>query len=484
VISGPHLPSSSDSPNDVPSSRVPDGNSHEAFNAAPREASRGNPLATRRRIAVATRAGGLPKLPEGFDAPNGDWRTIGADNLFEQLYLDADQADRITTALVEQHYKLLSDFWNQKISAMGWGPNSQQIAEKYGDGQPQRVRTYPHRLEEAYRRLKAPEDIERELTAHGARRRARAEASIEELVRAVLVDGILEPAEASIVLAQGELAGLTGTEVREFLFARLQAGGFQPLSNRQRSTNPFAEAWRVPGPTGVPTTPAPKGTRPISAVGGLLALGAIPVAVWLGFAFLTRPKSSNSAPPPTTVHALAGPSNGLNASGGGSSGVVPPLTHRPPPAAGSYGRPKAPPERSPVAPAPEPGDRGASSDERRPEQSTIPVVYTGRASDSMMQNLTWIWEPQGGAWSGTIGASDRSGIVYSGPVSATLDGSHLTFSITAKPPAGTNPCSISIEGTASIAEPDLTGEYHGASTCAGQFVNGTFSLSRTGPVAH
>src|SRR5215216_2024232 len=133
------------------------GDSAQPSPAAPSSPSAAQTIAD--RLAAVTSSGGLTALPPDFDDSNGDWRTVASDDVFERLYLDARQWQKITPEMVAAHAALLGDFWNDKQAKLSQGAAKHQFVEKYGDGNEAKVRTYSARVRAAHNALRTPELI-------------------------------------------------------------------------------------------------------------------------------------------------------------------------------------------------------------------------------------------------------------------------------------------------------------------------------------
>lgn len=71
------------------------------------------------RIRKATKEGGIKKVPDNFNNKDGDWVVINSTDPFEVLYLDYEQYEAITSEIIANNYKLLSEFWDTKIDTSG-----------------------------------------------------------------------------------------------------------------------------------------------------------------------------------------------------------------------------------------------------------------------------------------------------------------------------------------------------------------------------
>ncbi|MFQ5629523.1 MAG: hypothetical protein ACE5I1_12240, partial [bacterium] len=166
------------------------------------------------RIRAATLAGGLQKLPPGFDDDNGDWQCIKSDNVFERLYLDHTLFQHITPQLVEKNYRLLREFWEEKCALMHQGANRLRFQQKYG----QKIESYPQNLHLAYKQLVEPGGIENSFLRLDADRRQRGQERLEPMLIEALDDNVLEPAEENMVKNVGRSeTELTDAEIKDLI---------------------------------------------------------------------------------------------------------------------------------------------------------------------------------------------------------------------------------------------------------------------------
>ncbi len=147
------------------------------------------------RIREITTSGGLKKLPPGFDDDKGDWQCIKSDNVFERLYLDWRQYQDITPAMVEKHYRILREFWDEKCTLMSQGANRQRFKKKYGP----EIENYPRQLSLAYKQLMAPDGIENSFLQRDSARLQRGRDRLEPLLTEAMDDNVLEPAEENMI---------------------------------------------------------------------------------------------------------------------------------------------------------------------------------------------------------------------------------------------------------------------------------------------
>jgi uncharacterized protein YgiM (DUF1202 family) len=199
----------------------------------------------RKRIRRITAGGGMDELPPDFDDPDdGDWQVVRSENPFEQLYLDHEQYEDITSDMVQQHYELLYDFWKRKVEGVesGAGGVPRQIARLYGNGDKQAVRDRLEQTERAYGLLHDADGREACYQELSHTRVQQGREELEPLLAQSLRDGILEPSEAEGLFEAGREAGLQDEEVADFVKERLRADGFAPVGEPEGDT--FAEHLR------------------------------------------------------------------------------------------------------------------------------------------------------------------------------------------------------------------------------------------------
>lgn len=150
------------------------------------------------RIHLSTLAGGLIKIPENFNDSDGDWGVIKSkDNPFECLYLDYREYEKITREMVERNFRILSEFWQEKIRIMDQGATRVVIIQKYAgpEGSDRTIRNYPNILKQAYERLSQPNGIEHSYYEIEKRRQEIIRKEVEPFILLALKDKVLEPSE-------------------------------------------------------------------------------------------------------------------------------------------------------------------------------------------------------------------------------------------------------------------------------------------------
>ena len=194
------------------------------------------------RIRAAIENGGLDDLPEGFgDAEDGDWRIARSDDPFERLYLDRRLLGKITSEMVKQHYKLIHDFWNDKIEYLDTGTRlqSRRICSKYGGSRDDEevVREHREQTKEAYEKLRDRAGRERWSRRLEETRRERGYEEIRPLLRQSLRDNVLKPEEVEGLFKQGRRTDLREEEIADFILDELKERGYEPVG-RPRGRSP------------------------------------------------------------------------------------------------------------------------------------------------------------------------------------------------------------------------------------------------------
>jgi hypothetical protein len=205
------------------------------------------------RIAAITASGGLRALPAAFGDADGDWVTVRSDNPFTVLYLDHQQAFRITAEMVSRHRDLLLRFWQEKLRSMSQGAARFAILKKYGgpDESERLVRGYPEAIERAYEDLATQGRIEATYASLIAEQEETLFRQIDEKLEAFLVDGVLQPAEARALLELGDRAAIVREKVATRIHSKLRARGLVALSptpGLSLSEQLLSSAWTHPLP--------------------------------------------------------------------------------------------------------------------------------------------------------------------------------------------------------------------------------------------
>jgi hypothetical protein len=182
----------------------------------------------RERIAASTRAGGLRRVPEGFDEQGGDWGVVTSANPFEVLYLDYRQYKLITPALVQGNYAVMQQFWRDKVTIMNTGGNRAKFKSKYGEGTVEHSLT---RLEQAFEKLRTPAGIETYYREVNDRRLHEGEARLESSIEDMLVGGEAHPAAIKLRLDRGEKYDLSPDETASIVKKYLDKNGFKPYGD-------------------------------------------------------------------------------------------------------------------------------------------------------------------------------------------------------------------------------------------------------------
>lgn len=196
------------------------------------------------RIKNSTLTHGLKKLPPGFDDTDGDWHVIHSENFFERLYLDMQSYQKITSEIIEQNYRILREFWQQKINFMHTGANKIKIIRKYaGPGGSERTITnFLKRLEEAKKRLSAPDGIEAYYFELMEKRQQEIDDKIEPMFDIALKDKVLDPSEeVQIRNFCRNQTNLSEPEIDELIEKKLQ----ETKSRRGEGGSGVSEAERL-----------------------------------------------------------------------------------------------------------------------------------------------------------------------------------------------------------------------------------------------
>jgi hypothetical protein len=166
----PHLPDAAPTP-----AREEDAEAEFIWKPAP---------GLRERIRACADRGGIPALPEGFDAlPSaarqrwfrdhlppgfdepmavrgmapGDWQTVRAGDPFTRLYLDPDDPAGIDPDRLLRHARALRAFWHEQagsLDVVGRGKR-RELVERYAgeDGSERVLQRYVARIEDAHEQL-------------------------------------------------------------------------------------------------------------------------------------------------------------------------------------------------------------------------------------------------------------------------------------------------------------------------------------------
>ena len=201
------------------------------------ETSGGSTSTTRReRIRQATASGGLDALPDTF--VDDGWQVAMSEDLFEVLYLDVEQHDRITAEMVRRHAGLIRAFWDGRIALLS-GPGARQVARKYGGAHASAdvVRAHAAATDRASQRLSAEGGIEAAAAAHDDRRVALGRERLQPFLEGALLDGELSTAVSASLLEKGRLAGLREDETAAAILDALHSAGFTPFGDPAGTTD-------------------------------------------------------------------------------------------------------------------------------------------------------------------------------------------------------------------------------------------------------
>lgn len=207
-----------------PSAPMPAGD-RSAPHAAPPPSLAASAL--RERIARFMAIPEPSALPAGFDEAQGDWQTIQQSDPFTQLYLDPSLSG-VTAERAKLHHDLLAAFWQEKVDRLNQGTVAGPILRKYG-GREQSKRVIVEnrqRVEEAWRRLRDAESIQRERQRLADERRAAGFAALRPSMEVMVADDSFVRAESNLLFAKGLEMGLTEIEVAVFVESELRARDF------------------------------------------------------------------------------------------------------------------------------------------------------------------------------------------------------------------------------------------------------------------
>ncbi|HEX8530550.1 MAG TPA: hypothetical protein VF646_11020, partial [Cytophagales bacterium] len=180
------------------------------------------------RIAASTRAGGLLRVPDGFDDQAGDWEVVKSTNPFEVLYLDYRQYKMITPALVQKNFGVMQQFWQEKVNLMTTGGNRSKFKSKYGEGT---VEGSLAKVEQAFEKLRTAPGIEAYYRDVNGRRLREGEDRLKSFILDLLADGKAKPAAIKLRLDRGEAYGLSPDETAALIKKYLDENQFLPFGN-------------------------------------------------------------------------------------------------------------------------------------------------------------------------------------------------------------------------------------------------------------
>jgi hypothetical protein len=190
----------------------------------------------RERIAASTRAGGLQRVPDGFDEQGGDWGVVTSANPFEVLYLDYRQYKLITPALVQKNFGVMQRFWQEKVNLMTTGGNRSKFKSKYGEGT---VEGSLAKVEQAFEKLRTGPGIEAYYRDVNGRRLREGEDRLKNSIEDMLVGGRARSVAIKLRLDRGEAYGLSPDETAALIKKYLDANQFLPFG--KVSGNSLAE---------------------------------------------------------------------------------------------------------------------------------------------------------------------------------------------------------------------------------------------------
>ncbi|WP_439558761.1 hypothetical protein, partial [Dyadobacter sp.] len=189
-------------------------------------------------IAASTRAGGLQVIPPDFDNRNGSWSSISSADPFEILYLDYRQYKTITPEMVQKNYRIISEFWADKLLIMNRGARD-QIEKKYTAAV---VNGAERRLEAALNKLKTPASLELSFQQVDGKRLETGFAAISELIEISVQDGHITENQANVIIVKGLKNGLEAHEIEGRIISIIKEKGFKPRKEIDKSRT-FRNLW-------------------------------------------------------------------------------------------------------------------------------------------------------------------------------------------------------------------------------------------------
>ncbi|NUM72664.1 MAG: formylglycine-generating enzyme family protein, partial [Ignavibacteriaceae bacterium] len=160
------------------------------------------------KIREVTAEGNL-KIPT--DEVWGYWKVLNSEEYFERLFLDIDQAEKITNETVANHYEEIKRYlerWREREST---GISFAQTHGGYS------VTELAGKLNEAYAELKGKRSREEYINAYLRRRKNKSLKSLDPVIKAVLADKVLTYEEKMMVYEAGVKLGLNITETDRYL---------------------------------------------------------------------------------------------------------------------------------------------------------------------------------------------------------------------------------------------------------------------------
>lgn len=179
------------------------------------------------RITFSTKAGGLDKIPDGFDDPAGDWRVINSDNPFEVLYIDYRLINLITPTLAEKNYLALKAFWKQKSELLNTGANRIAFKNKYGDGT---VEMSLEKLEKTWQKLNSSDGIKNYYNEINNRRIHLGEKKILEHIGTSLKKKRIESEDIDFCISKKQEYDLNENEIAEFIEKQIKQLNLKPYN--------------------------------------------------------------------------------------------------------------------------------------------------------------------------------------------------------------------------------------------------------------
>ncbi|NUM72266.1 MAG: hypothetical protein HUU43_15585 [Ignavibacteriaceae bacterium] len=160
------------------------------------------------KIREVTAKGNL-KIPT--DEVWGYWQVLNSGDYFERLFLDIDQAEKITNETVANHYEEIKRYlerWRERESA---GISFAQSHDGY------LLADFDKKLSEANDELRGRASREKYLVEYSGQKKNEALKSLNLVIKAVLADKVLTYEEKMMVYQEGVKLGLNITETHRYL---------------------------------------------------------------------------------------------------------------------------------------------------------------------------------------------------------------------------------------------------------------------------
>lgn len=185
-------------------------------------------LTRKERIALSTKDKGLKEIPQNFGESNGDWQVIESDQYFELLYIDSKNHKDITPELVQNNYKIIKAFWEEKKNY--WESGSSQIREnierRYNK---KNLENCLSKLDEAYNQLNSSEKIYEYTIKIEIERLEKAKSSLSVEFNKLVRDGDLSDTDFETLLEMKNEIDLSDNEIKGVLLELLKGKELFPV---------------------------------------------------------------------------------------------------------------------------------------------------------------------------------------------------------------------------------------------------------------